>query len=328
MIRLFAVALLCGLAPAVHGFDLQGHRGARGLAPENTLSAFAKALSIGVTTLELDTAITRDGVVVISHDRRLSPDIVRGPDGKWLDRPGRLISALTYAELCRFDVGRLNPARNYARRYPDQQPFDGARIPRLDELFALVRKTKNDDVRFNIESKISPYAPHETLAPEEFARALIAVIRKAGMATRSTIQSFDWRTLAVVQAEAPDIATGYLSARQRWLDNIGADNPAGSPWTGRVQFSAYRSVPRMVKAAGGSIWSPFFGDLDRVSLDEAHRLGLSVIVWTVNEPMQIAAALDLGVDGSISDRPDLVREEMRRRGLRLPAATPVPGQLP
>jgi len=323
MIRLLAVAALSGASLAAHAFDLQGHRGARGLAPENTLPAFATALSLGVTTLELDAGITRDGVVVISHERRLTPDIVRGPDGKWLDRPGPAIHALAYAELARYDVGRLNPARSYARRYPEQKPADGARIPRLADLFSLVRKAKNDAVRFNIETKISPYAPDETPPPAEFARALIAAIRRAGMAGRSTIQSFDWRTLAVVQAEAPEIATVYLSARQRWLDNILADNPAGSPWTAGVQFAAHGSVPRMVKAAGGRIWSPFFGDLDRASLDEAHRLGLAVIVWTVSEPQHVAAALDLGVDGIISDRPDLVRPEMARRGLALPAATPV-----
>ncbi len=323
MIRLLAVALLSGLTLAAQAFDLQGHRGARGLAPENTLAAFASALSLGVTTLELDAGVTSDGVVVVSHERRLTPDIVRGPDGRWLDAPGPAIHALTYAELARYDVGRLNPARSYAGRYPEQKPADGARIPRLDELFALVRKAKNDAVRFNIETKISPYAPDETLPPGEFARTLIAAIRGAGMAARSTVQSFDWRTLAVVQAEAPEIATVYLSARQRWLDNILADNPTGSPWTAGVQFSAHRSVPRMVKAAGGRIWSPFFGDLDRASLDEAHRLGLSVVVWTVNEPAHIAAAFDLGVDGIISDRPDIVRAEMRRRGLTLPAATPV-----
>jgi len=317
-----AAALAC-TALAAHALDLQGHRGARGLAPENTLPAFATALSLGVTTLELDAGVTRDGVVVISHERRLHPDIVRGPDGRWLEAPGPAIQALGYAELDRYDVGRLNPARSYAKRYPEQKPADGARIPRLADVFALVRKAGNGAVRFNIETKISPLAPGETLPPAEFARALVAAIRDGGMAARSTIQSFDWRTLAVVQAEAPEIATVYLSAQQRWLDNIRADSPEGSPWTAGVQIAAHGSVPGMVKAAGGRTWSPFFGDLDRAALDEARRLGLAVVVWTVNEPAHIAAMLDLGVDGIISDRPDLVRAEMRRRGLALPAATPV-----
>ncbi len=319
--RFLLMSLLA--SSAVHAFDLQGHRGARGLAPENTLPAFASALSLGVTTLELDAGITRDGVVVVAHDRSLNPDLARGPDGAWLEAVGPPIHSLSYAELLRYDVGRLNPAREYARRYPEQKPADGTRIPRLADVFALARKAGNEAVRFNIETKVSPLARGDTLPPEEFARALIAAIRAAGLAARSTIQSFDWRTLRVVQAEAPEIATAYLSAQQRWLDNIAASRPEGSPWTADIQFAAHGSVPRMVRAAGGRIWSPFFGDLDTEKLKEARALGLKVIVWTVNEPAEIAAMLDLGVDGIISDRPDRVRAELQRRGLPLPAPTPV-----
>lgn len=262
--------------------------------------------------------MTRDGVVVISHERGLVPATARGPDGKWLAAPGPLIHDLTYAELERYDVGRLNPATRYARQFPDQVPVDGARIPRLADLFALVKKAGNDAVRFNIETKVSPEAPQETLPPEAFAHALIAAIRAGGMESRATIESFDWRTLKAVQAQAPGIPTVHLSARQSWLDNIRAGDPAGSPWTAGVQFAAYGSVPKMVKAAGGTIWSPYFGDLDAAQLAEAHALGLKVIPWTVSAPAQIDAMLDLGVDGLISDRPDLVREAMRRRGMPLP----------
>ena len=322
MRRLF-LGVACIASLAAHAFDLQGHRGARGLAPENTLPAFAAALSLGVTTLELDVGVTRDAVVVVSHERELHPDIVRGPDGRWLEGPGPAIHSLTYEEISRYDVGRLNPAREYGKRFPGQKPADGARIPRLAEVFALARKAGNEAVRFNIETKISPLAPEQTLPPAGFARALIAEIRNGGMAARSTIQSFDWRTLKVVQAEAPEIATVYLSAQQRSFDNILAGRAEGSPWTAGVQIAAHGSVPRMVKAAGGRIWSPNFGDLDSAKLKEAHDLGLMVVVWTVNDPARIASMLDLGVDGIISDRPDLVRAEMQRRGMALAVATPV-----
>lgn len=322
MLWLFA-ALACCASFSAFGFDLQGHRGARGLAPENTLSAFAAALSLGVTTLELDVGVTRDGALVVAHDPMLNPDLARGPNGDWLTAPGPAIHSLSYAELLRYDVGRLNPVREYAKRYPLQKSADGAPVPRLAEVFALARKAGNDAVRFNIETKVSPLAPGDTLPPADFARAVIAAIRSAGVAARSTIQSFDWRTLQVVQADAPEIATVYLSAQQRFLDNILAGRPEGSPWTAGVQYAAHGSVPRMVKAAGGAIWSPYFGDLDAAKLAEARGFGLRVIVWTVNDPRHIAAMLDLGVDGIISDRPDLVREEMQRRGMALPAATPV-----
>ncbi len=317
------LALLLLVSQAAIAFDLQGHRGARGLTPENTLASFAKALSIGVTTLELDIAITRDGQLVISHDPALNPDLTRGPDGLYLAARGPLVSSLTLEELRRYDVGRLKPGSRYASLYPEQQPADGTRIPLLAELFALVKKSGNTEVRFAIETKITPTAPQETLAPETFARAVIQAIRDAGMASRSTILSFDWRSLQLVQKEAPEIGTVYLSAQQRWLDNIGADKPEPSAWTAGFQHKDHGSVPKMVQAAGGRIWSVFHGDLDVTKLREARNLGLTVLAWTVNEPAQIARLMDLGVDGIISDRPDLVRDEMRRRGWPLPAATPV-----
>jgi len=114
-------ALAAGVAqsaPAQRSFDLQGHRGARGLAPENTLVAFARALGLGVTTLELDTVVTRDGVVVVSHDAALNPDRTRGPDGRWLEAPGPIILTLTRAELLRYDVGRTRPGGLSALRFP------------------------------------------------------------------------------------------------------------------------------------------------------------------------------------------------------------------
>jgi glycerophosphoryl diester phosphodiesterase len=283
---------------AAQAFDLQGHRGARGLAPENTLPAFAAALSLGVDTLELDVGVTRDGVVVVHHDRTLNPDIARGPDDRWI-ASAPTIHSLDYAELLRYDVGRLRPGSDYARPLAQQLAIDGTRVPRLAEVFALARRAGNDSVRFNIETKLSPQAPAETLPPQEFARALIAEIRKAGMAARSTIQSFDWRTLAVVQAEAPDIATVYLTGAK------------------------FADAPAQVKAAGGRIWSPNFNAVNAATLKQARDAGLQVVVWTVNAPADIAAMLELGVDGIISDRPDLVRAEMQRRNMKLPQATPV-----
>ena len=303
--------------------DLQGHRGARGLAPENTLPAFATALSLGVTTLELDTGITKDGVVVISHNTALNPDITRDRAGTWLGGSGPAIHALTFAELQQYDVGRIKPGTDYAKQFPEQKAVDGTRIPRLADLFALVKKSGNAQVRFNIETKVSPLEPGQTPDPETFANTLVALIRQEGMAARVTIQSFDWRTLQIVQRIAPEIPTVYLSVQQRSLDNIWADKSAGSPWTAGFHYKDHGSVVKMVKAAGGTAWSPFVGDLTDVTLNEAHALGIRVVVWTVNAATQIGTLLDLGVDGIISDRPDIVRQALERRGLALPLATPV-----
>jgi glycerophosphoryl diester phosphodiesterase len=265
-------------------FDLQGHRGARGHAPENTLAGFERALEIGVDTLELDVGVTRDGVVVIHHDRRLNPDVARGVDGKWVRAPAPTIYSLSYAELARYDVGRIRPGSDYARRFPHQQPIDGARIPRLSDLWPIAPR-----VRFNIETKLVPEAPEETLPPEPFARAVIAEVRRAGVAPRTTIQSFDFRTLAVVQREAPEIRTAYLTSGQRG-----------------------DAVAKSVHALQGTIWSPNYQDLDPVALAAARGLGLKVIPWTVNEPADIARVLAMNVDGLISDYPDRVRQALGR----------------
>lgn len=318
-----AAALWLLGSTAAQALDLQGHRGARGLAPENTLPAFAKALSLGVTTLETDIAISRDGVLLMAHDPALNPDLTRGPDGQFLAARGPLIHHTDAAELRRYDVGRLKPGSRYAGQFPEQQAVDGARLPRLDELFALVKKSGNTEVRLSLETKLSPLAPADTAAPEPFARALIAAVRAAGLAQRTTVQSFDWRTLKAVQREAPEITTACLTAQQRWLDNVAAGSDAPSPWTAGLKFSDHGSVPKLVQAAGCGIWSAHFADLDAAKVKEAQALGLQVLAWTVNDPTQIDAVLDLGVDGIISDRPDRVRDAMQRRGLALPRATPV-----
>jgi len=296
-------------------FDLQGHRGARGLAPENTLPAFQRALELGVTTLELDIAITRDGVLVISHDPALNPDHTRDAAGRFLERRGPAIHSLTWAELQAYDVGRLRPGSDYARQFPEQQPVDGARIPRLADLFELVRRSGDTQVRFAIETKVTPDAPDETLAPEPFARAVVDEVRRAGMAGRSQILSFDWRTLQVVQRIAPEIPTVYLSIQRR-MDNIGAGRAEGSRWTAGFQYRDHGSVPKMIKAAGGGIWSVYYNDLNPSLLAEAKALGLQVLVWTVNDPAAMERLVALGVDGLITDRPDLARRVLESRGMR------------
>ena len=314
MNRWLVLALGLAAAPAP-ALDLQGHRGARGLAPENTLPAFQRALELGVTTLELDTAVTRDGVVVISHDMALNPDHTRDAAGRFLDQPGPAIRTLTWAQLQAYDVGRLKPGSDYARQFPEQQAIDGTRIPRLSDLFDLVKRSGDAEVRFDIETKVAPDQPEETLAPEPFARAVVEEVRKAGMAARTQIQSFDWRTLQVVQRIAPEIPTVYLSIQRR-MDNIAAGRPEGSRWTAGFQFRDHGSVPKMIKAAGGSAWSVYFGDLTPELAREAQALGLKVLVWTVNEPAAMERMLAFGVDGLITDRPDLARKVLEARGLR------------
>ena len=317
---ILAAALLGGCATQ---FDLQAHRGGRGLMPENTLAAFSKAMEIGVTTLELDVGITQDGVMVISHDRYLNPDVIRDAQGQHLSERGAALMSMPFAELQRFDAGRLKPGSNYAKTFAQQQAVDGERIPALSALFDLAKQRNASAVRFNIETKSSPNAAGETLPPEPFVRALIAEIRKAGLTARATIQSFDWRTLQIAQKEAPEIVTVYLSSQQGAGDTVQAGKPGASPWLAGFDVDDYAgSVARTVAAAGGSVWSPHYKDITQALVRDAQSLGLKVVPWTVNDEADLARLLDWKVDGLITDYPDVLRAMMKARGMVLPAQFP------
>jgi len=311
--RLLCVLSLVLAAPA-DALDLQAHRGGRGLRPENTLASFENALAIGVTTLELDIAITADGVAVISHDPFLNPALARDAQGRWLEGPGPLIHSLTLQQVQSYDVGRLNPSLDYGKGFPAQIPRDGTHIPTLASLFERVRELGASEVQFDIETKVFPNRPADTLPPEEFVKIVLKVIRDAGMTERVMIQSFDWRTLRLVHGLEPGMRTVYLTAQGRNFDNV-----ADPSWTGGLIASDYPSVAHMIKAAGGTVWSPNFNNVDEAAVRNAQRLGLQVIPWTVNGAAEMRKLIDWGVDGLITDYPDRLRELMRERGLALPA---------
>jgi glycerophosphoryl diester phosphodiesterase len=328
-----ALALACLQSPAhaadaeakpAASFDLQGHRGARGLRPENTLAGFAYALGLGVTTLELDCGVTKDGVAVVSHDRVLNPEHTRDAAGKFLELPGPAIVDLTYEELRQYDVGRIKPGSEYAAAFPEQQPVDGERIPRLADVFALVERSGNRTVRFNIETKLEPARPEQTVSALAFARALVAAIEDAGMASRATIQSFDWRTLRLIRELAPEIDLVALTDQQPDEDTIEVGKPGPSPWLGGLDVDDHGgSVPKLVQALGAKVWSPHARDLSPALVTEAHALGLAVIPWTVNDPKDMAAVLAVGVDGLITDYPDRLRALLESKGIAVPPPTPV-----
>ncbi|MEO8855786.1 MAG: glycerophosphodiester phosphodiesterase [Burkholderiaceae bacterium] len=310
------VALLLGLllVPS-QAFDLQSHRGTRGLRPENTLAAFQHALELGVTTLEMDIAITADGVPVISHEPALNPVLTRDASGQWIKAPGPLIKTLTLAQLKTFDIGRVDPSSPYGRQLTQQEPHDGERFPTLAEVFKLVKDYGAEDVHFDMETKVFPDRPNATLSPEAFVQTLLPVIRAAGMTQRVMIQSFDWRTLQLIHRLEPGMDTVYLTIETRSSNNVREPT-----WTAGMLWRDYASTAHMVKASGGTIWSPEFGVLDAASVKAAQQLGLKVIPWTVNNPGDMDRLIAWGVDGIISDYPDRLREAMRRAGLPLPRA--------
>jgi glycerophosphoryl diester phosphodiesterase len=318
-LQLAAVCCGCCMQQPATAIDLQGHRGARGLAPENTLSAFRTALAIGVTTLETDLALTRDGTLVLSHEPRLSSALTRGPDGAWLAVDGPAIHELDAREVARYDVGRLNPAHAYAAQWPEQRPFDGERMPTLTDLFRLAQAARSPGgalVRLNIETKVTPRAEVATADAETFARAVVTAVTAAGFADRVTVQSFDWRTLVEVRRLEPSLATACLTIDSKSMNTVRPESDGVSAWHAGLSAAAHgHSIVRLVRAAGCSTWSPFWRNLTAELVAEAHAAGLRVVAWTVNEPADIDQLAALGVDGLITDYPDRARRVLRARGI-------------
>ncbi len=303
-------------------FDIEAHRGGRALFPENTLPAFANALSMGVNTLELDIGVTEDGAVVVSHERKLNPDLARGADGVYVAPPGTPFVRLRLEDVKTYDVGQIRPGSAYAAQFPDQHAVPATRIPTLIEVFDLVRRSGDSQVRFNIETKIDPNHPDESPDPQRFVSALLDLLKIEKMSDRVMVQSFDWRTLQLVQQQVADIPTVYLTQQKGLGATIALDK--ATAWTAGFNPADYgHSLPRTLKAAGGATWSPYFGDVNSELIAESHRLGLKVVVWTVNKPTDIAHMIDIGVDGIISDHPELLRRIAGEKGITLPAGHPV-----
>ncbi len=277
------------MASLARRLDIQGHRGARALFPENTLEGFLATSALGVTAFELDVGLTADGVLVVTHDPALNPDIVRDASGEWLSERGPTIHSLTYADLSRYDVGRLRPGSRLAALFPDQQPHDGARVPTLSAILAAM-----PDARFTIEVKTHPAHSEWTASAEALADAVLTVIDDAGAAERVIVEAFDWRVQRHVRRQRPDIKLAWLTSAETVRDS--------ALWWGGAAAS---SVPAAVAAEGGPFWAPDFETLNEAAIQEAHGLGLSVLSWTVNQPSDMRRLIGWGVDGLISDRPDL-----------------------
>jgi len=265
-------------------FDWQGHRGARGLLPENTIPAFLEALKYPVSTLELDVVISKDSQVVVSHDPWLSPAICAQPSGEAIpevDPPAYPILEMDYAAISRFNCGLPAPG------FSEQQSQEVAK-PLLAEMLAQVeahcRETGRDLPRYNIEIKSRPEWDNElTPEPARFAALLLQVVLEAGIADRTCIQSFDVRSLEAVHEQAPGMTTAYLVENQHSL----AENLA------KLSFQP-------------SIYSPYHQLLDKATVAALHEMGISVIPWTVNEPALMQELIEMGVDGIITDYPNRI----------------------
>lgn len=289
---------------------IYGHRGARGVLPENTLESFRHVRDTGVQGLEIDVQNAAGRVPVVVHDPLVPMQFAREPDGSWLPGSGPKIHDLSLVQLQAYDVGRLNPAHPYGARYPRQQPLDGARIPSLD---AVLDWAQNETgLILNIEVK--SYATRADLGdpPEILVEDLLSVINRYAVAKQVLISSFDWRVLSALRERSPDMARGYLTYEQADDNQTINEN---SPWMAGLSLADFGgSLPRLIAAQDAQCWCAYFGDLTEARLREAQDLGLAVNVWTVNEPSDVARMLAMGVDGIITDYPEHVLAQRQEQG--------------
>lgn len=292
-----------------------GHRGATGLFPEQSLAGFSKALELGVDGLEMDVAVTADREVVAYHDEQLNPDITRDSEGTWINAKTSKVSELTLEQLKRYDIGRVKPGSDYAKRLPDQTPVDGSRIPTLEEIVNLDRKFNQNPAYF-IEIKNHAVAPFSNIPNEEFVETIVSEIDRLGISRAARIHSFNWKLVHEFRRCAPYLQFAYLTSQTETFNTVTGrinskqysesmnPNPAGD-WTDGMLLSDYAgSVPKMVKAAGGTDWHANFESLSKDRIDEAHSLGLRVYAWTVNEFGDYERLINAGIDGIITDYPD------------------------
>lgn len=205
----------------------------------------------------------------------------------------------------------------------DLEPFPAAGAPRLEEIIALAEEASSGAIRYSIETRLDPTRPAITDTPEAYVGRLGSIIEETGIAGRVSIQSFDWRTLALFRESYPEINRVYLTAEQDWLDTLQRHQPDASPWlAGRDIDEGEGIVPELVAAEGGQIWSPHYKDLLDADLDSARSLGLRVIVWTVNDPAHMADLIDRGVDGIVTDDPATLNQVLADKGLPQPARFP------
>ena len=294
-------------------FDVQAHRGGRARRPENTLAAFGFAIELGVDTMEMDLAVTKDRVVVVSHDYRLNPTITRAPDGEFLEGDaGSLIKDLDFEQLQRYTVGEIKRGSDYWYRFREQAALPGQRIPSLAQVFELVDSMGADTLRFNLEIKSYPPFPEYTIDYIEFVDLVLESIREYGLESSVTIQSFDWRNLERVKEVAPAISIACLTVRNFSIDgaryNLQPGGEGPSSWLANLDFDEYSSIPTLVHAFGADILSPYYREIERRDVEEAHRLGIKVIPWTVNDQRIMKKLIGWGVDGIITDTPDLLLE--------------------
>ncbi len=294
---------------------IYAHRAGAGLAPENTLPAVKQALRLGVNVIDVDVAMTKDGIVVITHDPILNPVLTRDDQGQWICEEDIRICNLTFEQLQQFDVGRIKPNTAYSAFYPKQVPMDNVRIPSLEQVIELAESMAGPYVHYQIEMKTSPEQPDDTVSPEQLAKGVQSVLASYGLTKRSEVHSFDWRGLLALRELTPCPSLSYLTDQQHFAELLKLNPKAAA-----TMRSHQENMPllKTIQILGGDTWCPYFLDINQNLVNEAHARELRVVVWTVDDVKDMERMMELGVDGIITNRPDVLRGIFAARGLSLP----------
>ena len=313
-------------------FDFQAHRGGRDARPENTLYSYAYAMEIGATTIECDMQMTKDGVIVMSHNPILNPDITKDSNGNYVEAKKYDIRLMNYKELEKFTVGGIKPGTEYYTGHGKTQlNYADAKIPTLEELFKLIKEYGNDKIIVNAETKsyvdpIDKQGYANNADPVKFVTEFNRLVKKYNMEDRVTLQSFDWKTISAIKKINPEITTVALWCQQHsWGRDSECLQPyekGKSPWLGGLDIDDFKGDPvKAAKAIGADVISPYFPELSKEMIEEAHSLGMKVVPWTVNSKSDMEMLIDMGVDGIITDKPWVLRPELEKRGIKLPIPT-------
>jgi glycerophosphoryl diester phosphodiesterase len=294
---------------------IYGHRGARGDLPENTLESFKYLFDNAINAYETDILISKDLVPVITHDFRLDPSLTKDKEGNWIKDENIKIFDLTYDEISNFDVGSLNKLTRYGRRFVNQRSLENQKIPKLSELLELSSKNVLQNLLINLEIKSTPDEKNLTPDPKDLVQIVLNEINNSNLKEKIIISSFDWRILREVKKQSPEIPRAYLTFQQEKGMKIKKTIYSKSPWIDHIPLTIVYDLPKIIKELGGSAWHPYYKDINKKAVKDAHDNNLPVNVWTVNDEDDMLKMIEYGVDGIMTDYPLTLKNLCEKRNI-------------
>ena len=288
---------------------IYGHRGARGVLPENTLDSFQYLFDNDIKAYETDILISKDLIPVITHDFRLSPSMTKDSEGNWLEKEDVKIIDLTYDQISKFEVGSLNKLTKYGRRFLNQKKLPNQKIPKLSQLLDLTTKNNNSNLIINLEIKSTPVQENLTPPPEVLAKIVIEEVNKSSLINKIIYSSFDWRVLREIKNYNSEIPRAYLTQNQRNIYDQ-------SPWMDFTPLHNNVDLPKLIKAHGGKAWHPYHKNINEKNIKIAQSENLPVNVWTVNKEKDMLRMIDYGVDGIMTDYPVQLKELCEKKNIK------------